>query len=76
MDESNRVSASPDPIAGMILSGRAATVDEAEEAYLDENLAEVVRLAASDLPDSLFRRHPLIVLLLARGSRGLEDSLM
>jgi hypothetical protein len=38
-------------------------------------LAEVVHLVGSDIPDPEFRRHPLIALLLARGSRGLEDSL-
>jgi hypothetical protein len=64
-----------DPIADMILSGRADTVDQAEEAHLEEHLDEVVRLVASELPDAEFRRHPLIALLLARGSRGLEDSL-
>jgi hypothetical protein len=65
-----------DPIADSILSGRAGSLDEAEEAYLQENLSEVLRLVASDLPDAEFRRHPLIALLLARGSRGHEDSLL
>jgi hypothetical protein len=65
-----------DPIAALILSGRAHTVDEAEELYLDEHLDEVVRLVESDLTDDEFRRHPLIALLFARGSRPLEDSLL
>lgn len=31
-------------MADLILSGRTATLDEAEELYLDGNIAEVVRL--------------------------------
>jgi hypothetical protein len=65
-----------DPVAALILAGRAHTLDEAEELYLDENLHEVVRLVESGLPDEEFRRHPLIALLLARGSRPREDSLL
>jgi hypothetical protein len=65
-----------DPVAGLILAGRASTVDEAEELYLDEHLGEVVRLVESDLPEEEFRRHPLIALLLARGSRAPEDALL
>ena len=64
-----------DPVAELILSGRAATVDEAEELYLNEHLGDVVSLLSSDLSDDEFRRHPLSSLLLARGSRPLEDSL-
>jgi hypothetical protein len=64
-----------DPVADLILAGRASTVDEAEELYLDEHLDDVVRLVSSGLTDEEFRRHPLIVLLLARGSRGWDDSL-
>ena len=64
-----------DPGVELLLSGRAATVAEAEEMYLDKNLEDVARLVASGLSDAEFRRHPLIVLLLARGSRGFEDSL-
>jgi hypothetical protein len=50
-------------------------VDEAEELYLDEHLADVVRLVDTDLSGDEFRRHPLIALLLARGSRPSEDAL-
>jgi hypothetical protein len=64
-----------DPIAELILSGRAHSVDEAEELYLDQHLDEVLGLVASDLSDEEFRRHPLISLLLAHGSRPLEESL-
>jgi len=64
-----------DPVADLLLAGEAATVDGAEELYLDRHLDEVIALVRSDLSDAEFRRHPLIVLLLARGSRGFEDSL-
>lgn len=64
-----------DPIVELLLSGRAATVEDAEELYLDEHVMEVIALAQSPLTDDEFRRHPLIELLLARGSRGWEDSL-
>jgi hypothetical protein len=62
-----------DAVADLILAGRASTVDEAEEMYLDEHLDEVVALVESDLGDEAFRAHPLIALLLARGSRPFED---
>lgn len=65
-----------DPVADLILRGEAATVDEAEEIYLNRHLEEVVRLVESALSDDDFRRHPLIALLLSRGSRGFEDSLV
>ena len=65
-----------DPVADLILRGEAATVDEAEEIYLDRHIEEVVRLVESTLSDDDFRRHPLIALLLSRGSRGVEDSLV
>ncbi len=65
-----------DPVAGLILAGRASTVDEAEELYLDEHVGEVVRLVESDLSDEEFRRHPLVALLLARGSPPPEDALL
>ena len=63
-----------DPVADLLLAGEARDVDEAEELYLDQHLDDVVRLVASDLTDAEFRRHPLISLLLARGSRGWDDS--
>lgn len=65
----------PDPIVELLLSGRAASVEAAEELYLDEHLNEVIALVSSDLSEDEFRRHPLIVLLLSRGSRAWEDSL-
>lgn len=64
-----------DPVIELLLSGRAATAEEAEELYLDASIPDVIRLAESDLPDAAFRAHPLIQLLLSHGSRGREDSL-
>lgn len=64
-----------DPVADLLVTGQAATVDEAEELYLNTHLEEVLRLVDSPLSDEEFRRHPLIALLLARGSRAWEDSL-
>jgi len=63
-----------DPVVDLILGGRASTAAEAEELYLDEHLDEVFRLVESDLSEEEFRRHPLITLLLARGSRPPEDA--
>jgi hypothetical protein len=65
---------SADPIVELLLSGKAASVDEAEELYLDASISEVLRLVKSDLTDAEFRSHPLIQLLMSRGSRGREDS--
>ena len=64
-----------DPVADLILSGQASTVGAAEELYLDTHIEEVLRLVDSPLSDEEFRSHPLIQLLLARGSPPLEDSL-
>lgn len=64
-----------DPVVELLLSGRARTLAEAEELYLDEHIGEVAELVAGPMSDAEFRRHPLIALLLARGSRGSEDSL-
>ena len=66
---------STDPIVEILLSGEAQSVAEAEELYLDRHVTEVAGLAESPLSDREFREHPLIVLLLAHGSRGWEDSL-
>jgi hypothetical protein len=64
-----------DPVADLLVEGRASTVEQAQALYLDEHLDEVVALVESDLPEAEFRRHPLIALLLANGSRSWEDSL-
>ncbi|MBI4585343.1 MAG: hypothetical protein HY717_15115 [Planctomycetes bacterium] len=75
MDEANQQSCE-DPVADLLLKGEAATVAEAEELYLNTHLDEVIRLVESPLSDAEFRCHPLIQLLLARGSRAWEDSLL
>ena len=64
-----------DPVIQLLLTGKASTVEEAEELYLDVSIPEVIRLVESDLTDADFRAHPLIQLLMAHGSRGREDSL-
>jgi hypothetical protein len=65
-----------DPVLGLILSGRAGDLDEAEELYLDESLPDIVRLVGSALTNADLERHPLLTLLRSRGMRGREDSLL
>jgi hypothetical protein len=65
-----------DPILRLILSGKARTLDEAEEMYLDESLPEVLELLRKPIPDEEIAEHPLMMLLRVRGSRGREDSLL
>jgi len=65
-----------DPIADMLLRGEADTVWEAEDKYLDAHIREVIELMDSPISQDEFRGHPLIVLLMAHGSRGEEDSLL
>ena len=65
-----------DPILRLILAGKARTVDEAEEMYLDESLPEVLELLRKPIPDEELAKHPLMTLLRVRGSRGREDSLL
>ncbi len=67
--------ATGDLVADLILSGEADTVDSAEELFLDHSMGDLLRLIDGPLPDEEFRRHPLVALLLARGSRGWEDDL-
>jgi len=64
-----------DPVARLLLSGRAETLREAEELYLDECLPEVVRLLQGPLSDEELSRHPLMRMLRAHGSRGWEDAI-
>jgi hypothetical protein len=61
-------------IDSLLLSGKATTVAEAERLILDAHLRDIVDLAER-LPDDEFRRHELVRLLLAHGSRPWEDSL-
>ena len=65
-----------DPVLRLLVSGAAATLDEAEEMYLDANMPEIVRLIGSPLSDAELSNHPLLILLRSRGSRGWEDSLL
>jgi hypothetical protein len=65
-----------DPVLRLILSGKAQTLDEAEEMYVDASLPEVLRLLALPIPDEQLARHPLMTLLRVRGSRGWEDSVL
>lgn len=62
-----------DPVVELLLQGRASTVDEAEELYLNTHLDDVVKLVESNMSTEELRAHPLIALLLARGSRAWED---
>jgi len=64
-----------DPVAKLLLEGRAATVSEAERLYLEEHLDTILTLVESDLSEEEFRRHHLIQMLFSHGSRGWEDSL-
>ncbi len=65
-----------DPVLRLILDGRAKTLDEAEEIYLDESLPDVLELLRKPIPDEELADHPLMTLLRVRGSRGREDSLL
>ena len=65
-----------DPVIRLLLSGAAATLDEAEEMYLDASMPEVLRLLQGPLSDEELGDHPLMVLLRSRGSRGWEGSLL
>lgn len=65
-----------DPVADMLLRGDADTVAQAETLYLDTHLFEIIDLVQSSLSDEQFRAHPLVMLLMAHGSRGWEDSLL
>ena len=65
-----------DPVLKLILLGRAANLDEAEELYLDESLPRIVELIGSSLSNDELERHPLMVLLRSRGMRGREDSVL
>jgi hypothetical protein len=62
-----------DPVSQLLLSGRAETVREAEELYLDSCLLEVVRLLQSPLSDEELGRCPLMSMLRAHGSRPWEE---
>ena len=63
-----------DPVSQLLLAGRAETLREAEELYLDSCLPEVVRLLESGLSDAELGRHPLMRMLRSHGSRGWEEA--
>jgi hypothetical protein len=65
-----------DPVLNLMLAGRAATLDDAEELYLDESMGTVLELIGGPLSNDELVRQPLMKLLLARGMRGREDSLL
>lgn len=65
-----------DPVLRMILDGRATSLHEAEELFLDESLADISRLIASPLDNEALLRHPLMQLLASHGGRGWEESLL
>jgi hypothetical protein len=44
--------------------------------YLAESLPEILELLGTPIPDEELARHPLLMLLRVRGSRGREDSLL
>jgi hypothetical protein len=58
----------------LLLSGLAHSAHEAEEMFLDAHLSQIVQLAR-ELDDEAFERHEAVKLLMAHGSRRLEDEL-
>jgi hypothetical protein len=65
-----------DPVERLLLTGRARTVYEAEEMYLDSAYPQVLALLAGPLSDEELGRHPLFALYRSHGSRPREDSLL
>jgi hypothetical protein len=65
-----------DPVERLLLTGRARTVHEAEEMYLDSAYPQVLALLESPLSNDDLGRHPLIVAYRSHGSRPREDSLL
>jgi hypothetical protein len=65
-----------DPVERLLLTGRARTVYEAEEMYLDSAYPQVLALLASPLSNEELGSHPLLVLYRSHGSRPREDSLL
>jgi len=65
-----------DPVNRLLLEGKAETVHEAEEMYLDSAIPEVLALLASDLTNEELENHPLLTMYLTHGSRGWEDSIL
>ncbi len=74
VNESPQQSAMQSEIDALLISGRATSMTEAEQMFLDAHLSDIAALAER-LSDEEFRRHELVRLLLAYGSRPFEDSL-
>ena len=60
----------------LLLTGRARTVHEAEELFLDAAYPLVLALLESPLSNEELGRHPLLALYRSHGSRHREDSLL
>jgi hypothetical protein len=65
-----------DPVIQLLLCGEAQTLHEAEEKYLDAAIPEILELLRGPMDNDELRRHPLLNLVLAHGSRGWEDSIL
>jgi hypothetical protein len=65
-----------DPVDRLLLTGRARTVHEAEEMYLDSAYPQLLALLESPLSNEELGRHPLLVMYRSHGSRPREDSLL
>jgi hypothetical protein len=75
-DLSDLLGAIIDPVELLLLTGRASTVHEAEEMYLDSAYPQALALLASPLSNEELGRHPLFILYRSHGSRPREDSLL
>ena len=52
-----------DPVIRLLLSGKARTLHEAEEKYLDSAMPEILDLLRSPLTDEELARHPLLQMI-------------
>jgi hypothetical protein len=73
---SDLLGAVTDPVERLLLTGRATTVHEAEEMYLDSAYPEVLALLAGPLSNEELGRHALFLMYRSHGSRPREDSLL
>lgn len=67
---------SSDPIISLLLSGRAQTIQEAEDLYLEDAWPDFLELLEQPVSEAELERHPIIELLRGRGMRGWEDSIL
>jgi hypothetical protein len=65
-----------DPVIQLLLRGEARTLHEAEEKYLDAAVPDALELLRGPLDNETLSKHPLLILFLAHGSRGWEDSIL